>query len=118
MKFNPLFFCRIFYPLFMNGVESIWQLIRIYFTLIFSGILNFSPALICNRIRGLSPKQKKICAEAPDAFVALSNGHQLGDLECQHQFTGEIQIFIKFLHLKSLLWHFLPFPVLNENVHT
>ena len=75
----------------MNEAESIWQLIRIFYGIpfLFSGILNFSPALICNRIRGLSPKQKKICAEAPDAFVALSNGHQLGALECQHQFAGK-----------------------------
>lgn len=76
----------------MNEAESIWQLIRIFYSF-FSGILNFSPALICNRIRGLSPKQKKICAEAPDAFVALSNGHQLGALECQHQFAGETHYY-------------------------
>jgi wingless-type MMTV integration site family, member 7 len=57
---------------------------------IYSGIFNFSPAALCSRIPGLSPKQKRLCIEAPDAVVALGNGHKLGAMECQHQFKGKI----------------------------
>ncbi|CRK90849.1 CLUMA_CG004539, isoform A [Clunio marinus] len=52
------------------------------------GLMCFSPAALCSRIPGLSPKQKKLCSESPDAVVALGNGHSLGSRECQYQFKG------------------------------
>jgi wnt family len=54
-----------------------------------SGLLSFSPSALCSRIPGLSPKQKKLCVESPDAVVALGSGHALGSRECQYQFKGE-----------------------------
>jgi hypothetical protein len=55
----------------------------------FRGLLSFSPAALCSRISGLSPKQKKLCIESPDAVVALGIGHALGARECQYQLAGE-----------------------------
>lgn len=51
--------------------------------------MSFSPAALCSRIPGLSPKQKKLCIESPDAVVALGSGHVLGSKECQYQFKGK-----------------------------
>lgn len=59
------------------------------FSCLFRGLLSFSPAALCSRIPGLSPKQKKLCIESPDAVVALGNGHALGAKECQYQLAGK-----------------------------
>lgn len=41
---------------------------------------------ICNKIPGLTYKQRMLCAAKPDAMVAISNGAKLGLAECQEQF--------------------------------
>lgn len=62
-----------------------------FFIFLYSrGLLSFSPAALCSRIPGLSPKQKKLCIESPDAVVALGSGHVLGSKECQYQFKGSL----------------------------
>lgn len=49
---------------------------------------SFASSIICNRVPGLTPAQRQLCSEAPDAFIALGDGHMLGAEECQHQFKG------------------------------
>ncbi|XP_055591802.1 protein Wnt-2 [Uranotaenia lowii] len=47
---------------------------------------SFSPSVLCSRIPGLSPYQRQLCVDAPDAVVSLSAGQHLGAQECQKQF--------------------------------
>ncbi|KAL9913069.1 protein Wnt-2 [Glossina fuscipes] len=51
-------------------------------------VFNFTSSLLCGRIPGLTPQQRQLCTESPDAFIALGEGHQLGAQECQYQFRG------------------------------
>lgn len=51
-------------------------------------VCSFTSSIICNRVPGLSSIQRQLCAEVPDAFIALGAGHMLGAQECQHQFKG------------------------------
>lgn len=56
-------------------------------------VYGFTSSIICSRVPGLTPAQRQLCAEVPDAFVALGAGHMLGAQECQHQFKGECSVF-------------------------
>ncbi|XP_055551013.1 protein Wnt-2 isoform X6 [Wyeomyia smithii] len=49
---------------------------------------SFTSSVLCSRIPGLSPYQKQLCIDAPDAVVSLSAGQMLGAQECQRQFRG------------------------------
>lgn len=51
----------------------------------------FASVILCSRIPGLTPSQRQLCAESPDALVALGAGHILGSQECQFQFKGTLQ---------------------------
>nr|XP_016927971.2 protein Wnt-2 isoform X1 [Drosophila suzukii] len=51
-------------------------------------VSSFTSAMLCGRIPGLTPGQRNMCREMPDALIALGEGHQLGAQECQHQFRG------------------------------
>ncbi|XP_055856948.1 protein Wnt-2 [Episyrphus balteatus] len=51
-------------------------------------VSNFTSSIICSRIPGLTPVQRQLCSESPDALIALGAGHQQGAQECQHQFRG------------------------------
>ncbi|XP_037903285.1 protein Wnt-2 isoform X2 [Hermetia illucens] len=50
--------------------------------------LCLTSAVLCSRIPGLSPAQRDLCIESPDALIALASGRFLGVQECQHQFKG------------------------------
>lgn len=52
-------------------------------------VCSFASSIICSRVPGLTPAQRQLCSEAPDAFIALGDGHMLGAEECQHQFKGK-----------------------------
>ncbi|XP_077487855.1 wnt oncogene analog 2 isoform X2 [Amblyomma americanum] len=45
-----------------------------------------APALICDRIRGLTAAQRRFCAARPDVMVAVGEGALLGLAECRRQF--------------------------------
>ena len=45
-----------------------------------------SANLICNKIPGLTDRQRHMCRKYPDAMVAIGNGSKLGLAECQEQF--------------------------------
>ncbi|KAH9382127.1 hypothetical protein HPB48_008627 [Haemaphysalis longicornis] len=45
-----------------------------------------APALICQRIRGLTAVQRRFCATRPDVMVAIGEGALLGLAECRRQF--------------------------------
>ncbi|XP_037034558.1 protein Wnt-2 isoform X2 [Bradysia coprophila] len=51
-------------------------------------VCSFASVILCSRIPGLTPSQRQLCAESPDALVALGAGHILGSQECQFQFKG------------------------------
>lgn len=53
-------------------------------------VCSFATSILCARIPGLSLTQRQLCAESPDAVVALGAGHILGSHECQHQFKGKL----------------------------
>lgn len=61
------------------------------FLLLLRIVCSFASSIICNRVPGLTPAQRQLCSEAPDAFIALGDGHMLGAEECQHQFKGKEQ---------------------------
>ncbi|XP_039956644.1 protein Wnt-2 isoform X1 [Bactrocera tryoni] len=51
-------------------------------------VSSFTSAILCSRIPGLTPQQRQLCSESPDALIALGEAHQMGSHECQHQFRG------------------------------
>lgn len=55
-----------------------------------SVVCSFASVILCSRIPGLTQSQRQLCAESPDALVALGAGHILGSQECQFQFKGKI----------------------------
>lgn len=65
---------------FIYGSVCICLLVRL--------VSSFTSAMLCARIPGLTPAQRHMCGEMPDALIALGEGHQLGAQECQHQFRG------------------------------
>ena len=44
--------------------------------------------LICNKLPGLTPRQRTICQSQPDALAAVGQGTLIGERECQHQFRN------------------------------
>src|SRR5688572_17078034 len=50
------------------------------------GVEGLGASTICNRIPGLSPKQRTICQSQPDAMAAVGEGDKEGLKECQFQF--------------------------------
>ncbi|XP_064097298.1 protein Wnt-7b-like [Macrobrachium nipponense] len=53
-----------------------------------SSVVALGANLLCSRLLGLTPRQRKICSRAPDAIVAISEGARVGISECQHQFRN------------------------------
>ncbi|XP_071527166.1 protein Wnt-7b-like isoform X2 [Panulirus ornatus] len=51
-----------------------------------SSVVALGANLLCSRVPGLTPRQRRICTKAPDAIVAISEGARIGVRECQHQF--------------------------------
>ncbi|XP_058062878.1 protein Wnt-2 isoform X2 [Anopheles bellator] len=47
---------------------------------------SFVSTVLCSRIPGLTPTQRLICAESPDAVLSLASGQLLGASECQTHF--------------------------------
>lgn len=45
-------------------------------------------SIICNKIPGLTPKQRSICRKRPDAIVTIGDGVKLGLRECRFQFRN------------------------------
>ncbi|XP_030387150.1 protein Wnt-2 [Scaptodrosophila lebanonensis] len=65
---------------------------------------------LCGRIPGLTPPQRQLCGETPDALIALGEGYQLGAHECQYQFRGhrwnctqvwQRNVFAHVMHIAS-----------------
>lgn len=53
-----------------------------------SSVVALGAGVICSRIPGLTPRQREMCRQAPDAMVALGDGVRLGRMECQAQFKS------------------------------
>ncbi|XP_052865463.1 protein Wnt-2 isoform X1 [Anopheles cruzii] len=47
---------------------------------------SFVSTVLCSRIPGLTPTQRLICTESPDAVLSLASGQLLGASECQTHF--------------------------------
>jgi len=54
-----------------------------------SSVVSLSAHLICNRIPGLTPQQRRICQQKPEALAVISNGVRVGLNECQRQFKNK-----------------------------
>ena len=53
-----------------------------------SSVVALRANFICNRIPGLTPRQRSICRKRPNAIVTIGEGVQLGINECQYQFRN------------------------------
>ncbi|XP_042879895.1 protein Wnt-7b-like isoform X1 [Penaeus japonicus] len=53
-----------------------------------SSVLGLGADLLCSRVPGITPSQRRICTRAPDAIVAISEGARVGIGECQRQFRA------------------------------
>lgn len=63
---------------------------RFYFvSSVVSSSSTLGAEIICNRIPGLTEKQREMCRQAPDAMVAIGAGVRLGLLECQELFKHQ-----------------------------
>ena len=51
-----------------------------------SSVVALGANVICSKIPGLSPRQRSICQNRPDAIVAIGEGADMGLTECRHQF--------------------------------
>ncbi|XP_038069368.1 protein Wnt-7b-like isoform X2 [Patiria miniata] len=51
-----------------------------------SSVVALGANVICSKIPGLSPRQRSICQNRPDAIVAIAEGADMGLGECRHQF--------------------------------
>jgi len=47
-------------------------------------------SVICNKIPGLSPKQRTICQSRPDAMAVVGDGDKLALNECRYQFRHKL----------------------------
>ena len=54
-----------------------------------SSVVALGASIICNRIPGLSPRQRTLCQGHPDAMVAAGEGAKMALSECRHQFRNE-----------------------------
>jgi len=54
-----------------------------------SSVVALGASIICNRIPGLSPRQRTLCQGHPDAMVAAGDGAKLALGECRRQFRDE-----------------------------
>lgn len=78
-------------PLVSCVGSLVWRLLVLCLTciLLFSEqfcVDGLGASTICNRIPGLSPKQRTICQSQPDAMAAVGEGDKDGLKECQFQF--------------------------------
>ena len=54
-----------------------------------TSVVALGASIICNRIPGLSPRQRILCQGHPDAMVAAGEGAKLALGECRHQFRDQ-----------------------------
>lgn len=53
-----------------------------------SSVVALPSNIICNKIPGLTPRQRSICRKRPDAIVTIGDGVKLGLNECHYQFKN------------------------------
>ncbi|CAC5406916.1 protein Wnt-7b-like isoform X1 [Mytilus californianus] len=53
-----------------------------------SSVVALPSNIICNKIPGLTPRQRSICRKRPDAIVTIGDGVKLGLRECHYQFRN------------------------------
>lgn len=70
----------------LNGM--IHFLCLCFFYRIVCGVLAFGAEVICNRVPGLTQKQRDMCRAQPDAMVAIGDGIRLALHECRNQFRN------------------------------
>ncbi|XP_022913838.1 protein Wnt-7b isoform X2 [Onthophagus taurus] len=61
----------------MSYLNSFW---------VVCGVVALGAEVICNRVPGLTPQQKDMCRESPDAMAAVGDGIKMATNECMHQF--------------------------------
>lgn len=74
---------------YKNYMEAISCVIRHYFYRVAFSLSNFGAEVICNRVPGLTSKQRDMCKASPDAMVAVGDGIRLATNECRHQFRHQ-----------------------------
>lgn len=81
----------------VNLSNLIWKNINLFtrtkMSFLFRIVDCFSASLLCNRMPGLSPPQRQMCIEAPDAVSSLAHGQVQAAAECEHQFKGKDEWF-------------------------
>ena len=73
------------------GVAAAILYLHVFFFLhrALSSVVALGASIICNRIPGLSPRQRTLCQGHPDAMVAAGEGAKMALSECQHQFRNQ-----------------------------
>lgn len=61
----------------------------LYVNFAVSSVIALGANYICNKIPGLSPRQRTICQGRPDAIAAVGRGGARGLGECRYQFRNE-----------------------------
>ncbi|NP_001161677.1 wingless-type MMTV integration site family, member 7 [Saccoglossus kowalevskii] len=77
--------CWILLHLFL---VSEWILVGRANIFALSSVVALGANIICNKIPGLSPRQRSICQTRPDAIIAIGEGAQKGQEECRWQFRN------------------------------
>lgn len=68
------------------GVVAVVLLLFLHGSL--PSVVALGASVICNRIPGLSPRQRTLCQGHPDAMVAAGEGAKVALSECRHQFRN------------------------------
>ncbi|XP_018322767.1 protein Wnt-7b [Agrilus planipennis] len=53
------------------------------------GVLALGAEVICERVPGLTARQREMCRTAPDAMVAVGDGIRIASAECRYQFRHQ-----------------------------
>ncbi|XP_050305895.1 protein Wnt-7b isoform X2 [Anthonomus grandis grandis] len=59
-----------------------------YFRIVY-GVFNLGAEVFCSRIPGLTPRQREMCRQSPDAMVAVGDGIRMATDECKYQFRHQ-----------------------------
>lgn len=113
--FSIVFFSVYLCSLFVSICFFIFVFLFCFCFRVVCGVIALGAEVICNRVPGLTSRQREMCRTSPDAMVAVGDGVRLASIECRHQFRNhrwnctDISNSNSFGHVVTIgkfNWHF------------
>ncbi|CAK8685468.1 unnamed protein product [Clavelina lepadiformis] len=86
-NFVTMLSCVRFFPMILLSSQLIMTITSYNFAAL-SSVIALGSSEFCKNIPGLTPQQRSMCQERPDAIVVVSEGAQLAISECRWQFRN------------------------------